>query len=40
MIKLNNDKYEIGVTLTYKHYIYHFRYLKFQKRLDIGRQYL
>jgi len=40
MLKLNNDKYEVGLTLRYKHYIYHFRYMKVQNRWDIGRQYL
>jgi len=38
--EFNNDSYELGVTIRYKHFIYHFRYLKLQHRLDIGRQYL
>lgn len=40
MIIFNNDRFETGVTLRYKHYIYHFRYLKLSKVWDIGRQYL
>jgi len=40
MIKFANDKYVIGFTLTYKHYIHHLRYFKMRKHWDIGRQYL
>lgn len=40
MIKFKNDQYEIGITITYKYFMYHFRYMRFQKRWDIGRQIL
>jgi len=40
IIEINNDRYVIGATLRYKHYIYHFRYMKLRKHFDIGRQYL
>jgi len=40
MIKFINDQYTLGFTVRYKHYIYHFRYMKLHKTMDIGRQYL
>lgn len=40
MITFTNDNAVIGFTFRYKHFVYHFRYLKLHKTLDIGRQYL
>jgi hypothetical protein len=40
MIKFTNDQYVVGFTVRYKHFVYYLRYIKLQKRIDIGRQYL
>jgi hypothetical protein len=40
MITFANDQYVFGFTVRYQHFVYHFKYMKFQKRLNIGRQYL
>ena len=40
MIKFINDQYVVGFTFRHQHFVYHFRYMKLQKRIDAGRQYL
>jgi spore cortex formation protein SpoVR/YcgB (stage V sporulation) len=40
MISFINNQYAVGFIIRYQHFVYHFKYLKFQKRFDIGRQYL
>jgi len=40
MIAFTNDQYVVGFIIRYRYIVYHFKYLKVQKRFDIGRQYL
>lgn len=40
MITFAKNQHVVGFTFRYKHFVYHLRYMRSQKKFDAGRQYL